>query len=344
MAPKSHGPNLKRLTDVVTSALGLLVLSPLGLLIALSVKLGDGGPVFFGQERMGRGGRPFRIWKFRTMVPNADRVGIAVTQGRDPRITRVGRWLRRWKLDELPQLWNVLVGEMSLVGPRPEVPRYVALYDEGQREVLRLRPGITDVASLAFRHEEELLAGADDVEGFYVRECLPRKIALNLEYQAMATWWTDAGVVLRTLGLWDFGTLGLWDGDRDGEAKSEALGVADGATLGVRAGMRVAVVGGGNAAVRMVAALQGCPGVEVVGVFDEDPRRWHRVVRGVRVVGMPECLLNAGWRERVDVVLASGPMEEGLCQGLQRLGIQVREWRAGANERRDCRTSGMQNG
>jgi lipopolysaccharide/colanic/teichoic acid biosynthesis glycosyltransferase len=128
----------KRAFDVVFAAFGLLALAPVGALIALLVKLSDGGPVFFAQTRVGRGGRPFRIWKFRSMFVNADKAGLAVTSGRDPRVTWIGRILRRTKLDELPQLWNVLVGEMSFVGPRPEVPRYVQFYTPEQRAILEL--------------------------------------------------------------------------------------------------------------------------------------------------------------------------------------------------------------
>src|SRR5713226_9464813 len=137
--------------------IGLALVAPLGLLLALLVKLADGGPIFYGQIRVGQFGKPFRIWKFRSMVINADKMGMAVTREKDPRITRIGRFLRKAKLDELPQLWNVLVGEMSFVGPRPEVPRYVALYTPQQREVLNSKHGITDLATMLFRNEETLL-------------------------------------------------------------------------------------------------------------------------------------------------------------------------------------------
>ena len=139
-------PKLKRAFDVICSGVGLLVLLPPGLLIALLIKLSDGGPVFYGQKRIGRFGKPFRIWKFRSMVVNADKMGVPLTRDQDPRITGIGRFLRKTKLDELPQLWNVLIGDMSLVGPRPEVPRYVELYTPEQRQILIYKPGITDVA------------------------------------------------------------------------------------------------------------------------------------------------------------------------------------------------------
>jgi lipopolysaccharide/colanic/teichoic acid biosynthesis glycosyltransferase len=189
----------KRLFDVVFSALGLLVLAPLLLVLAVLIKSSEKGPVFFLQERVGRHGRLFKIWKFRTMVVNAERLGHSITAGNDRRITPVGRWLRKTKCDELPQLWNVLRGDMSFVGPRPEVPRYVALYTAEQRKVLELKPGITDLATLEFRREEELLTRAVDLETFYTRECIPRKIALNISYAREANLWTDVKIILRTI-------------------------------------------------------------------------------------------------------------------------------------------------
>jgi lipopolysaccharide/colanic/teichoic acid biosynthesis glycosyltransferase len=189
----------KRLFDIVASAIGLLVLWPVFLVIAVLIKLEDGGPVFYRQERIGYKGRPFKIWKFRTMVVNADKLGKPLTVGRDPRITRVGYWLRKFKLDELPQLLNVLLGEMSLVGPRPEVPQYVALYAPEQRKVLDLVPGITDPASIKFANEAELLAEASDPEKFYIEHIMPAKIRLNMEYASHATLWSDILVILKTL-------------------------------------------------------------------------------------------------------------------------------------------------
>jgi len=189
----------KRLFDIVASAIGLLVLWPVFLVIAVLIKLEDGGPVFYRQERIGYKGRPFKIWKFRTMVVNADKLGKPLTVGRDPRITRVGYWLRKFKLDELPQLLNVLLGEMSLVGPRPEVPQYVALYNPEQRKVLDLVPGITDPASIKFANEAELLAEASNPEKFYIEHIMPTKIRLNMEYASHATLWSDILVILKTL-------------------------------------------------------------------------------------------------------------------------------------------------
>src|SRR5438094_3525384 len=190
----------KRLFDVGATIAALFVLWPVLLIVALLIKLDDGGSVFFRQERVGHAGRRFRVWKFRTMIPDAERRGGALTVGQDPRTTRVGRWLRRSKLDELPQLFNVLAGDMSLVGPRPEVPRYVARYSAEQRRVLDLVPGITDPASIAYRRESELLARAPDPERYYVTAVMPDKIRINLTYAARATRWTDLKVVLGTLG------------------------------------------------------------------------------------------------------------------------------------------------
>ena len=173
---------LKRLMDVVISGCALLVLWPLLLLIALAIKLDDPGPVFYRQVRVGRNGKEFRIFKFRTMVVDADKKGLQITVGRDSRITRVGAFLRKTKLDELAQLLNVLTGEMSFVGPRPEVPQYVDLYTPYQRQVLLVRPGITDYASIAYRNENDLLEGAQDPERMYIDEIMPAKIELNMKY------------------------------------------------------------------------------------------------------------------------------------------------------------------
>lgn len=198
--PEPAGLNIlaKRLFDTLAAAAGLLLLSPLLLLAALWVKLDSPGPVLFRQTRVGRYGVPFSIHKFRTMRVAP---GAAITVGEDPRITRSGRVLRQTKLDELPQLWDVLRGAMSLVGPRPELPRYVALYPTELREqVLAVRPGITDPASLAFSHEAELLAAASDPEREYREVVLPAKLRLSADYAARATLATDLGLILATLG------------------------------------------------------------------------------------------------------------------------------------------------
>lgn len=189
----------KRSIDLAASIGGVVVLSPLFLLIAALVKAEDGGSVFFRQERVGRGGRPFRMWKFRTMVPNASAFGPSLTAAGDSRITRVGAWLRAHKLDELPQLLNVIRGEMTLVGPRPEVPKYVAMYTPEERSVLDLEPGITDRASILFADESALLAEQPDPERFYVEKVIPQKIRINLEYADRATRLSDLGIVLETI-------------------------------------------------------------------------------------------------------------------------------------------------
>jgi lipopolysaccharide/colanic/teichoic acid biosynthesis glycosyltransferase len=190
---------MKRTFDLLIAATGLVAVAPLLAGIAVCIWISDGAPVFYRQWRVGRDGRPFRIWKFRTMVRNADRLGGELTVGRDPRITRVGSWLRKTKLDELPQLWNVVTGEMSLVGPRPEVSSYVDQYTSEQRAVLRLTPGITDPASVQFFDESELLGTAESPEQVYVDVIMPEKIRLNLAYAQRASLRTDVGVILATI-------------------------------------------------------------------------------------------------------------------------------------------------
>ena len=189
----------KRAMDIAISAAALCVLWPVFLLIALAIVIDDPGPVFYRQVRVGRGGRPFRIFKFRTMVVDADKKGLSITVGRDSRITRVGAFLRKTKLDELAQLLNVLCGQMSFVGPRPEVPRYVELYTPYQRQVLLVRPGITDYASIAYRNENDRLAGADDPERMYIETIMPDKIELNMKYLREISPLTDVRLILRTV-------------------------------------------------------------------------------------------------------------------------------------------------
>ena len=190
----------KRLFDLAGAGLALLLLAPLLLLLALAIRLDSAGPVFFRQERVGRFGVPFHIHKFRTMRVDAPALGPPLTVGRDARITRVGHWLRHYRLDELPQLLDVLLGRMSLVGPRPEVPRYVAHYPAALRaRVLAVRPGITDPASLAHIDEAALLAAATDPEREYIERILPTKLALQAAYAEHATLWSDLAVLARTL-------------------------------------------------------------------------------------------------------------------------------------------------
>ncbi len=203
---------MKRLFDIVGATVGLVLLTPLGLLIALAIKLSDGGPIFYRQTRIGQFGKPFRIWKFRSMVLEADKLGLPLTPEADGRITWIGRFLRKTKLDELPQLWNVLAGEMSFVGPRPEVPRYVEQYRPEQRDILRYKPGITDVASMLFRNEQALLQGCTNVEDFYLRYCLPKKIELNREYARRASLAQDLWIILQTLCPYWLGVLAAYTG------------------------------------------------------------------------------------------------------------------------------------
>lgn len=187
----------KRGLDLLISGLLLVLLAPLLLGLAIWVRLDSPGPALFRQTRIGRAGKPFTIHKFRTM--RQDGGGLGLTVGDDARITAAGHWLRRLKLDELPQLWDVLRGAMSLVGPRPDLPQYVALYPEALREtLLAQRPGITDPASLAFRHEAEMLAASPDPERAYVEQILPAKLRLSAEYARQATVWSDLRLMART--------------------------------------------------------------------------------------------------------------------------------------------------
>src|SRR4249920_1235350 len=190
---------MKRAFDVVVAGVGLVLLSPLLLFVALWIKLDSHGPILFRQERIGQGFRPFLIYKFRTMVPNASEIGSAITIGMDPRITRVGRWLRKTKIDELPQLINILKGEMSLVGPRPEVSRYVEMFRPDYEEILKLRPGITDLASLKYQDESEWLSKFDHPEREYVAHVLPEKIKLAKEYVQRTSMAVDIALILKTV-------------------------------------------------------------------------------------------------------------------------------------------------
>ncbi len=189
----------KRAMDIVLSACALAVLWPLLLLIALAIWIDDPGPVFYRQVRVGRNGKTFRIFKFRSMVMDADKKGLAITVGRDSRITRVGAVLRKTKLDELAQLLNVILGQMSFVGPRPEVPKYVELYTPYQRQVLLVRPGITDYASIAYRNENDLLAGAPNPEAMYIEQIMPDKIELNMKYLREISPLADIRLILKTI-------------------------------------------------------------------------------------------------------------------------------------------------
>jgi len=188
-----------RLLDTVISLIGIILLSPVLSVVAIFVKMHDGGPVIYRAKRVGIGGAIFDLYKFRTMAPNADKMGGGITVLGDKRVTPIGRILRRYKLDELPQLFNVLKGDMSFVGPRPEDPRYVERYTPEQRKVLSVVPGITSPASLHFRNEEALL-GAGDWENKYIDQILPRKLAMELEYFPSRSLGGDVRIIIRTLG------------------------------------------------------------------------------------------------------------------------------------------------
>lgn len=190
---------LKRLFDLAFASVFLLLLLPLLLVLALLVAASSPGGPFFSQERVGRHGRVFRLLKFRSMRPQSEAQGQLTVGGRDPRITGVGYFLRKSKLDELPQLWNVLVGHMSMVGPRPEVPKYVALYSADQRAVLSVRPGITGLASINYIDENELLARSADPERTYIEEVMPAKLALDLRYVKERNFWMDLRIILATV-------------------------------------------------------------------------------------------------------------------------------------------------
>lgn len=192
---------MKRLFDFFASLLGLIILSPLFIILALFVGLGSKGGVFYKQERVGKGNQNFLLYKFRSMIIDADKKGLLSIgkDGKDPRVTKVGYFIRKYKLDELTQLLNVLKGEMSLVGPRPEVRKYVELYTEEQKQVLSIRPGITDIASIKFRNENDLLAQSSNPEEYYIKEIMPQKLALNLEYIKTRTFFGDIKLIFKTI-------------------------------------------------------------------------------------------------------------------------------------------------
>jgi lipopolysaccharide/colanic/teichoic acid biosynthesis glycosyltransferase len=190
---------LKRLLDIMCSFFGLLLLSPLLILVSLWIGLGSRGGVFYRQTRVGKNNVDFKLFKFRTMYTGADKKGLLTVGGRDPRITSAGYYLRRYKLDELPQLLNVLFGSMSLVGPRPEVRKYVELYNAEQKKVLLVKPGITDYASLEYFSENDLLARSSDPEKTYIEEVMPAKLALNKKYISEAGLSTDLKIIFRTV-------------------------------------------------------------------------------------------------------------------------------------------------
>ena len=189
----------KRALDILATAAGLIILSPVLGLVACCIKVTSRGPVLYRQVRIGKDGRPFQILKFRSMRMQSSIEDLKITVAGDSRVTPVGKFLRRYKVDELPQLWNVIRGHMSLVGPRPEVPLYIEEYTTEQRMVLSVRPGITDPASLAYRHEEEILAGQGDPEQFYRKKILPDKLALNRAYLEEITLQNDIRIIVKTI-------------------------------------------------------------------------------------------------------------------------------------------------
>ncbi len=190
----------KRCFDIFFSLLGITLLLWLFLIIAIAIKCSSKGPALFKQERVGRYGKTFNIWKFRSMVVNAEAKGMQITTDGDNRITKVGKFIRKTKIDELPQLFNVLSGKMSFVGPRPEVPKYVAMYNDEQLRVLSVKPGITDLASIEFRNENDLLDGDEDPEKKYIEEIMPVKLALNIKYIEKAGFFYDIGLIFKTIG------------------------------------------------------------------------------------------------------------------------------------------------
>ncbi len=190
---------IKRIFDFVASLIGIIIISPILTIVAICIKLDSKGKVLFLQKRVGKKGKPFNIYKFRTMVSDAEKLGKQITIGKDSRITRVGAFLRKYKIDELPQLFNVLKGDMSLVGPRPEVPKYVDLYTEEERKVLEVRPGITDLASLRYSDENEILGKVENPEEYYINVIMKDKLKLNLEYIEKSNIIFDIYLIIKTI-------------------------------------------------------------------------------------------------------------------------------------------------
>jgi lipopolysaccharide/colanic/teichoic acid biosynthesis glycosyltransferase len=190
---------VKRLLDFIFASVGLVVFAPLFVIVGFLIKLDSPGPIFYRGNRTGKNGEPFKMYKFRTMVANADQMGSALTRSEDPRITWVGRILRKWKIDELPQLLNILRGEMSVVGPRPESPDYVAHYTVEQRQVLQVKPGMTGPTQVRFRHEETLLSQCTNLEEDYIEKIMPQKLAIDLEYIENQSLVLDMKLIIQTL-------------------------------------------------------------------------------------------------------------------------------------------------
>lgn len=191
---------MKRVFDIISCSLAVILLLPLEIVIALCIVCGSKGGVFYKQVRVGKGDKDFKLLKFRTMRPNADKQGLLITVGADNRITKIGHFLRKYKLDELPQFLNIIKGDMSVVGPRPEVRRYVDMYNERQLRVLSVRPGLTDYASIEYISESELLAKSDNPEKTYIEEVMPAKLELNLKYIEKQSIGEDIRLIFKTLG------------------------------------------------------------------------------------------------------------------------------------------------
>ncbi len=192
---------LKRAFDIILSLFGIIIISPLILVISLLLLIDSKGGIFFIQERVGKNGKIFKLIKFRTMKVGSQRQSSLTIGGRDPRITRFGYYLRKYKMDELPQLINVIKGEMSIVGPRPELQKYVKLYNKDQLEVLKVRPGITDLASIKYRNESDLLSNSENPEKLYVSEIMPEKLKLNYEYISSRSFWSDLVIIFKTIAV-----------------------------------------------------------------------------------------------------------------------------------------------
>lgn len=190
---------IKRIFDFFAALIGIIILSPILIIVSIAIKLDSQGNIMFLQKRVGKDGKEFNIYKFRTMVTNAEKLGKQITVGKDNRITKVGAFLRKYKIDELPQLFNVLKGDMSLVGPRPEVPKYVALYNEEQRKVLSVRPGITDLASLKYSDENDILGKVENPEEYYINVIMKDKLSLNLQYIEKSNLFFDISLVIKTI-------------------------------------------------------------------------------------------------------------------------------------------------
>jgi lipopolysaccharide/colanic/teichoic acid biosynthesis glycosyltransferase len=191
---------VKRIFDMVVSGIGLVCLSPMFLLLAIWIKIDTSGPIFYRQSRVGKCGKDFWLYKFRSMKTDADKKGLITIGGRDPRVTRSGYYIRKYKLDEFPQLINVFIGDMSFVGPRPEVRKYVDFYTPEQKQVLSVRPGITDMASVKYRNENEILGKVDNPEAYYRTVILQDKLKINQEYLNKSSFWFDILLIIKTIG------------------------------------------------------------------------------------------------------------------------------------------------